>query len=216
MTLVIAVSIEDKIVVMADSRITRMSNQEVKEHYDNRQKIFPVNGRFVFALTGAAKIKLENGSYLDSHDVMEHFISINRNNFEKVSGKVLLVKLIETWNKTLTHYKLLPSDYQLNFILCEWIKLVNNFYPKIYSYNSSGKFTEGDGAFGDEEALNLINPFGRVDLKGFTAEEVILHFKNGYATVKKHVKTVGGIVQVYELNKNPLLSKWIVSPPKEE
>lgn len=101
MTMVIAFSWKDKIVVMADSRISSKNNNKVTEYIDDRIKIYPVDNRFVISNTGTSKIWLKNkGTYLDVKDVINHFIKLNveENRFNKLTGKAILKGLIETWN----------------------------------------------------------------------------------------------------------------------
>ncbi|MFS0560496.1 hypothetical protein AB1K91_07130 [Terribacillus sp. 179-K 1B1 HS] len=208
MTMVIAFSWKDKIVVMADSRISKKKNDEVTEFIDDRIKIYPVDDRFVISNTGASKIWLENkGTYLDVNDVINYYIKINVQTFNKLSGESILKGLVQCWNNTLEHEGLLPNEYDVKFLVCIW---EFSLYPRIYCYDSyENRIIEGSQVAGDEEAMYIIHPFVKTDLDDMTFQEVIQHFEVGYTLVMKSVETVGGKVKVYELNQTPSESKWV-------
>jgi hypothetical protein len=208
MSMVIAFSWKDKIVVMADSRISRKKEGKVTEFIDDRIKIHPVKERFVICNTGTSKLWLGNkGTYLDINEVINHFIKLNDEIFINQSGETILKGLVKCWNCTLEHEGIVPNDYDVKFIVCNW---ENSLFPRIYSYSSSeNKIIEGSQVAGDDEVMNIIYPYVKTDLDDMSFKEILQHFETGYSNVMKRVDTVGGKVRVYELNQTPSLSKWV-------
>ncbi len=211
--MVIAFSWKDKIIVMADSRISRQSDSKVTEFYDDRVKIYPVNGNLLISQSGATIIRLdEQGNFLDVSDVISDFVKMNGNREQLVAveGESAIRDLIDYWNKILLKNDLDPNNYDVNFLLCGWM---NGVTPAIYCYSSeTNKIDEGNRVIGDKEALKIIYPYIQEDLENKTFEEVLRHYKHGFNKVIQHVETVGGDLHIYELNQNPKLSKWISRP----
>lgn len=208
--MIIAFSWKEKIVVMADSRISKKSDDKVIEFHDDRVKIVPINGKIVISHSGTTKIPLGNSNHLDVSDVINHYIKINEERLESIDGKIALEGLIDCWNKTLSQINLNPHDYDVNFLLCEW---KNKVTPKIYGYNSeTNKINKGSQVLGDDEAMPIIYPYVKTDIDDMTFEQVIRHFMNGYSAVMRRLDTVGGDIHIYELNQDPRLSKWINKP----
>jgi hypothetical protein len=103
MTMVLSYVWHDKIVMMADSRISRYESEGNFEHFDDRVKIHP-SEQLVLGNSGMAKAMIregDTGKLLEVEKLIAHFFTINEGRLGSYSGKVILEGLVDTWNSTL-------------------------------------------------------------------------------------------------------------------
>jgi hypothetical protein len=211
MTMIIAYAHYDKIVMMADSRMSKESKNGDFEYSDDRLKIHPFQ-RLVLGHSGRSRM-LINGNELDISQVIEHFFKINEQNLSSASGTTIIRGLVDTWNNTLIHsMRENPEEHVASLILCEWWQGIE---PRIYvcdTLNSNIGIDIG-AVIGDQEAQVLVKPYIDVNLNSMSFEETISHFKEAFIEISSKVRTVGGFVNIYVLGLAD--NEWLEKMPIE-
>ncbi|RUS44556.1 hypothetical protein [Cohnella sp. AR92] len=213
MTMVLSYVWQDKIVMMADSRMSRYDKDGNFEHIDDRVKIHP-SEQLVIGNSGMAKAMIRNGDtgkILEVEQLITHFFSINKGRLSTQPGKVIIGALVDTWNNTLKEKMgIKPEDHPVCFMLARW---ENGSKPMIYTCESIGRqvnWTSFGGAVGDPPMNPIIVPYFNEDLvNSMTFEETIQHFKRCYEEVSSKVETIGGQVRIYVLDQDPAQSQWL-------
>lgn len=211
MTMVIAYVWKDKIVMMADSRISRQNDKgEVIEYSDDSIKIVPLNRRGVIGHSGTRKLPTKEG-YFDLIKITQHFVSDNQHISRSCTAKEAIEGLAFLWNDTLKDFGYQTGDLDFCLLLGKWEERSGRMYPMLYNYSSQNDectfFTKG--CIGDPEIHPIIEPYFNKDINDMEFEETIYHFKKGFSEViDNNVETVGGFIHVYVLEANEIGSHW--------
>ncbi len=213
MTMVLSYVWHDKIVMMADSRLSRYNAAGNFEYFDDRVKIHRGDG-LVIGTSGLGKAVIRNGDegkVLEVEKLVTHFFNQNNSGLAHLSGKVIVEGLVDTWNRTLKQsLGVRLKDHPVCFMLARW---ENGLNPMIYTCESTSKQTSATsfgGVIGDEQVQPIVAPYFVEDLIiSMTFEDTIEHFKQAYAEVISKVETVGGKINVYVLDRDPQQSKWL-------
>ncbi|MCQ6520780.1 MULTISPECIES: hypothetical protein [Bacillus] len=211
MTMVIAYVWKDKIVMMADSRISRQNNKgEVIEYSDDSIKIVPLNRRGVIGHSGTRKLPTKEG-YFDLIQITHKFVGDNQHISRSCTAKEAIEELGTLWNDTLKGFGDQTGDVNFCLLLGKWEERLGRMYPMLYSYSSpNDKYTFfTKGCIGDSEINPIMEQYFNKDLDGMDFEETINHFKKGFSEViNNNVETVGGFIHVYVLEANEIGSRW--------
>ncbi|MDA1811847.1 hypothetical protein H0911_06905 [Bacillus sp. HSTU-bmb18] len=211
MTMVIAYVWKDKIVMMADSRISKQNDVgEVVEHSDDSIKIIPLNRRGIIGHSGARKLPTKEG-YFDLIRITQHFVSDNQNIAHSCTAEETLERLVSVWKDTLGNSGCQSDDVDFCLLLGKWEERSGYMYPMLYSYSSqNNRLTPNGtkGCIGDPEIIAIIEPYFNKDLDGMSFEETINYFKQGFSEVISSVETVGGFIHVYVLAAREIESHW--------
>ncbi|MDA1528497.1 hypothetical protein [Bacillus cereus group sp. TH260-2LC] len=211
MTMVIAYVWKDKIVMMADSRISRQNNKgEVMEYRDDSIKIVPLNRRSVIGHSGTRKLPAKEG-YFDLLQITQKFVDDNQHISRSCTAREAIEELAILWNETLKNFEDQIGDVNFCLLLGKWEERSGRMYPMLYNYSSQNdkykSFTKG--CIGDPEIHPIMAPYFNKDLDGMDFEETINHFKKGFSEViDSNVETVGGFIHVYVLDANEIGSRW--------
>jgi hypothetical protein len=213
MTMVLSYVWQDKIVIMADSRMSRYDKEGNFEHFDDRVKIHP-SEQVVIGNSGLAKAVIregDKGKILEVEKMITYFFNVNKGRLSNQPGKVIIEGLVDVWNGTLKQsLGVKPEDHPACFMLARW---ENGSKPMIYSCESTDRqtnWTSFGGVIGDDPIKPIIAPYFNDNLiSGMTFEETIHHFKRAYEEVCSKVETVGGKVKIYVLDQDPTQSKWL-------
>jgi hypothetical protein len=163
MTMVLSYVWRDKIVMMADSRISRFDSKGIFEYFDNRVKIHPAEN-LVIGNSGLGKA-IVSGKVLEVEKVIAEFIDQNKDRFPFLQGKIIVEGLVQKWNATLEHsLGINPADHPASFMFARW---ENGYNPKIYSCESTrgtAAWTSFGGIIGDEANGPIVAPYFKEDL----------------------------------------------------
>lgn len=217
MTMIVAYTWKNKIVMMADSRkSTRNEEGKMLEYSDKENKIIPVQNKLVIGHSGLKEVDLGCGQYFDLHQITEHFIKVNRHVISKATGQQLLTGLVEMWNRTL-HEKLNRNPFSIENRFCLVIaKFEENefgdIFPTIHTYQSHLIDYNWDGnkvVVGDDDVYPIMMPYYKTKTDMWTFEDTLSFYKKGYKEVIDTIETVGGPIDIYVLEKNPDYSYWL-------
>lgn len=216
MTMLIAYTWQDKIVMMADSRSSAKDSEgKMVDFYDEATKIFPFSKRLVIGHSGLRRISIGGGQYVDLMKIIEHYLNVNQHTLPNISGEEALTGLIEMWNGTLREkFGREPNslDSMYSLLLCKWEEVApGRVSPTVYSYQSQfGDIQTSKGAVaGDEEVYPIITPYFETSIENMTFTETIEHYKKGFLEVIDKVDTVGGFIHVYVLESDCFKSHWL-------
>lgn len=209
MTLIVALEKEDKIAILSDTRTTLRQNGEKKEYNDNTIKIHPIKN-IVLSVIGASGIKVNkqssNQSDIHLYDIAEKLAE----NYSTIDASSFLRELSNIWNSYITR-----TDYQGEvpfwILACEW----KNGTAQIFQYSSKLGTVGGPSyAYVSPDGQEIMFPkyLNPAQFDQLSYEEIIERSKEGFSEVMMKQEGVGGEVVIYELNRNPELSKWLVSP----
>lgn len=216
MTMVVAYTWQDKIIMMADSRESRKDNEgKIVEFNDDQIKLISVNKKVVIGHAGIRKVYLGEDRYFDLNEITRYFVKVNEQRILSLPGEESLKELVKMWNGTLSK-KLGRDPYSLNssfcFLLAKWEQNEEGFLvPHINTYQSLfNEFHSGakKAAVGDDEVYPIIAPYFDINTDNCTFDEALEHYKKGYAEVIEKVDSVGGPIDVYVLEANPSGSYW--------
>ncbi|PLT30507.1 hypothetical protein [Peribacillus deserti] len=216
MTMLIAYTWNDKIVMMADSRSSAKDSEgKMVDFNDKATKIFPFNKRMVIGHSGLRKISVGGGQYVDLMQIIEHYLKIHQQILPTISGEEALKGLIKMWNGILSEkFGRQPTsvDAMYTLLLCKWEEVEpGRVLPKVYSYQSQfGDIHTSKGAVaGDEEVYPIIIPYFESNIENMTFTASVEHFKKGFLEVIDKVDTVGGFIHVYVLESDSFKSHWL-------
>ncbi|MFS0558583.1 hypothetical protein [Brevibacillus sp. 179-C9.3 HS] len=216
MTMVIAYTWQDKIIMMADSRESRKDSEgKIVEFNDDQTKLIPVNKKVVIGNAGLRKVYLGQGQYYDLNNITQYFVEKNEQLILMRPGKESLKALVDMWNKTLSENlgrdPYIPANSYC-FLLAKWEHNEEGFLvPHINTYQSHFNEFQYGGKYavvGDDAVYRIIEPFFDTNTDDWTFEEVLDHYKKGYVEVMKKVDSVGGPIDVYVLEANSYGSHW--------
>lgn len=213
MTMVLSYVWHDKIVMMADSRLSKYDEALNFKYFDDRVKIHLGEG-IVIGNSGLSKAVIRNGDkgkVLEVEKLVKHFFNQNKDRLAHLSGEVIVEGLVDTWNETLEKSLGVKfKDHSVCFMLARW---ENGYNSMIYTCESTSRQTHETsfgGAIGDESVQPIVAPYFEEDLiKSMTFEDTIEHFKRAYTEVISKVETVGGKISIYVLDRDPNQSKWL-------
>jgi hypothetical protein len=210
MTMVLSYVWQNKIVIMADSRRSTIDSEGKFVHFDDQLKIHPYM-QLVIGSSGLAKAVIregDKGKVLEIHKLIEHFLNNNKDSLIFLPGQTIVEGLVDTWNVTLTHsLGLKPEDHLANFMVCRWEN-----EPQIYvchSHNRQTRTATIGAIIGDDEAARIAGNYFVANLNSMKFEETIDHFKQAYEQVRINVKTVGGPINIFVLDKNHSETGWL-------
>ncbi len=84
--------------------------------------------------------------------------------------------------------------------------------PKIHTYQSIFQEFQYNGRkaiIGDDECYPILMPYFQTDTNDWTFEKTLEFYLKGYEEVMKQVKTIGGPIDIYVLDKDPKCSYWL-------
>ncbi|WP_400195094.1 hypothetical protein [Lysinibacillus telephonicus] len=221
MTMIIAYTWQDRIIMMADSRSSAKNDEgKMTDYSDEVYKIIPVSNRLAIGHSGLRKAYLGEGHFFDLNKITEHFLERNQQIITMVTGKQLLTGLVEMWNRTLKE-KMGRNPFSLanrfSFLLAKFETTEGGVLkPEIHAYQSHfQKFNWGGNKaiIGDDEVYPIIKPYYETNTDNWTFEETIDFYKKGFAEVMEKVETVGGAIDIYVLDADPMKSFWLEHKP---
>lgn len=224
MTMVVAYTWHDKIIMMADSRASARDDEgKMVDFTDEENKIFPVQKKIVIGHSGLRKIPKVDGTLFDLHKITEYFLEVNQNKISKLTGRQLLLGLVETWNGTFIE-SLGRDPFHLNnrfcFLLGTFEEDENHeLKPKIQAYQShlETKFNwNGTKAvIGDEGVYPIMQSYYDTNTDAWKFDEALEFYLKGFTEVMDKVETVGGPIDIYVLDLNPNQSYWLQHKTKD-
>lgn len=204
MTLVATFVWEDKILAMSDSRVT--SKWEGRENivFDKMPKVYPIKN-LVLATLNASRFTLEGKGTWDLAEWVKEVINMFPGN---VSAKEIIGPIVQGWENILQTHGFNSENAPFDFLICEW----ENNTPFIYFYTSKkpGLFRNVVQGYVYGAGQEILGQYSNAFDMPY--EEAINHLKNGFYEVMKTHDSVGGEIQIYELNQNHSLSKWLENP----
>ncbi len=216
MTMVVAYTWQDKIIMMADSRESMKDNEnKIIEFNDDQIKLIPVKKKVVIGHAGLLKVDQGQGQYFELNKITQHFAEVHEQLILSRPGKESLEALVRMWNEVLSQ-KLGRDPYSLAnrfcFLLAKWEQdEEGSLVPKINTYQSHfNEFQYGGkkAAVGDDEVYPIIAPYLDTDTDDWTFDEALDYYKKGFVEVMEKVDSVGGPIDVYVLEVNSIGSHW--------
>ncbi|MBT2729210.1 hypothetical protein J7E63_20140 [Bacillus sp. ISL-75] len=222
MTMVVAYTWQDKIIMMADSRSSTRDDQgKMIDYTDEEDKIIPVENKIVIGHAGLGKVYIGAGNHFDLNKITERFLELNQQIISKATGEQLLLGLVKMWNRTLSESmgrNPFSVDNRFCFLLAKFEPNGNGeLKPKIHTYQSHfQKFNWGGkkAVVGDEEVYPIIKSYFDTETDDWTFNEALDFYQKGFTEVIDQVDTVGGVIDIYVLDKNPEHSHWLKHEPK--
>lgn len=216
MTLLVSFVWKDKIIMMADSRISKKDNSgTICDYKDNSIKIVPYNNTIVIGRSGLSNYSDNTINGLDTSKITKHFLDSNTHiDFANSKSDEIFKGLVDTWKSTLSQIPTFdPRDESTayNLVLAKWDKEPSILTPMIHTYSSlENRIRSATGAvIGDDEAIEIIKSYCNPDLySNLDFEDVIQHFKKGFQEVTAGVKSVGGFIYTYILEASDQESRW--------
>ncbi|MFY0544156.1 hypothetical protein [Brevibacillus sp. H7] len=217
MTMIVAYTWQDKIIMIADSRSSAKNDEgKMVDYSDEGDKIIPVQNKIAIGHAGLRKAYQGEGRYFDLNKITEYFLEVNRPNISKATGKQLLTGLVEMWNRTLSE-KLgrnpFSLDNRFSFLLANFEENEGGeLKPKIHAYESHfNEFNWGGrkAVIGDDEVYPIIMPYYETNTDDWTFQDALDYYQKGFAEVMDKVETVGGPIDIYVLETNPAHSHWL-------
>jgi hypothetical protein len=209
MTLIVAFEKEDKIAILSDTRTTLRKNGEKKEYNDNTIKIHPIKN-IVLSVIGVSGIEGNKQSSIQSDIHLSDIVEKLAENYSTIDALSFLGELSNIWNSYIDRANY-QGDTPYWLLACEW----KNGTGQIFVYSSRKGVIEGPSpGYISQAGTEIMFPkyFSPEQLKQLPYEDIIENNKKGFSEVMKKHEGVGGEVVIYEMNRNPELSKWLVSP----
>ncbi|KAB2329438.1 hypothetical protein [Bacillus mesophilum] len=216
MTLIVAYTWQDKIIIMADSRSSARNDEgKMIDYSDEEYKIIPVQNKIAIGHAGLQKAYLGEGQYFNLNKITEYFIEVNQQIITEATGEQLLTGLVEMWNRTLSE-KLKRNPFTLDnrfSLLLAKFEVIEGgeLKPQIHAYQSHFQEFNWRGSkaiIGDDAVYPIMMSYYETNTDDWTFKKTLDFYLKGFEEVMEQVETVGGPIDVYVLDAIHNNSYW--------